>query len=967
MLVTARDGADGQFFDVNLMFMFAQCAKYPLHPISSSELWTFLAAAYGACWAVSVIVVWLGWEVGFQFWRRWRHSRPTVEPIYLSLYANLHLSLASFSHFCFLLHIRLSAWRTTHAIDLIPETCHFVVQLLPGLVPLVARAGIACVLLISHWGRHPSIDVGTSHRDPNYFLADDPSRLTPYAKGVVLAFCSWVALRLVIVITAGIILLLLLASPLSGAKTSTSMESLLTNEKRRMARDPASSHFPAKSWRDENELQWAWRERTRARIQDAFELCMIRPTRSQVTLEKLPMPPPDLPPRVHHPGESLPPKVLPLDFASLRRGDSLRKSQPPAEPSRNTSPQPSRARAVRKSKQSTAPDAYTLEDAILDSGILDDSAFYGDIVELGALYGGDLSSSALHREVVVKDGQDGQDGLRRLSEESEEARSPWRRKGNGDEVQTRVSSPAPSELADAVPAASLSLTSLPIISPITPTFDTSKPSPHPLDAAAGSEQTFTASKGPVQFEVYHGPVRTSLSGNSHDRSLSFSSAIHSRMSVSSSNRGNTSFGAHTYATFGTFGDSGTDPLAGVSMDDSFEVLSDTWSKNMIDEETSEFQAMFPGVHHAPAEDDHESTISEEPRAAFPRGSAFFGHSPSYAEKAKVEGDGEAQSRSSTPNRTQRASSRSPSPAFALDTSMPLSQAGSPSPHSAQVSTSQPPVAPVAGSPPDPKAKSPPPRYKTPRPRRKASTPHDPSTASSPQDSSGHETINEAELFYHAPSSPSPRPRKISVAAVGLRPAMPAAPVFGAVGPDGGSPTRDRTESVTVLGPGLLPSPMGLEEFGARDPDLDPTPPATWSETTIKAARSRPLARVSSDGGSEVPARVESEHTPTPKRPSSSPTHPPNHTGSSTRESPAPAPPAEPTPPAAPLEERPPAQSLRQRRIPSNLRVPPSAFPPPPPEPQDDTDIPPPLPSSFSRGYRSRMERAPLPQWRNTSL
>lgn len=46
-------------------------------------------------------------------------------------------------------------------------------------------------------------------------------------------------------------------------------------------RDPANTQSPSRGWLAESDLKWEWRERGRNRLQDAFELCMIRkPSRS---------------------------------------------------------------------------------------------------------------------------------------------------------------------------------------------------------------------------------------------------------------------------------------------------------------------------------------------------------------------------------------------------------------------------------------------------------------------------------------------------------------------------------------------------------------------------------------------------------------------------------------------------------------------------------------------------------------
>ncbi|OXG37130.1 hypothetical protein C360_02256 [Cryptococcus neoformans Bt15] len=246
-------------------------------------------------WALSTIVVWLGWELGYEFWRRWRLGRPAIEPIYFSLPASLHLSLKSYDHFIFLLHIRTSPLGTPYARDIIPETCHALIQLLPGLMLLLPRAAIAVVVLISFWT--PSADVhapygghvdGTADRNPNFFRSDAPGELTDYSKGVLLTFTLYVASRLLVVMASAIGLWVSSGRPLGGligkrfrrtspvGRASPFTPRTPHRKPSFQPRDPSLTCSPQKNWVDENSWDWAWRERTRARVQDAFELCIVR-------------------------------------------------------------------------------------------------------------------------------------------------------------------------------------------------------------------------------------------------------------------------------------------------------------------------------------------------------------------------------------------------------------------------------------------------------------------------------------------------------------------------------------------------------------------------------------------------------------------------------------------------------------------------------------------------------------------
>ena len=276
-----------QFYDANIMFMLTQCVVHPISD-SKSKSWTFATVAYALCWAISTLAVWLGWEVGYEYWRKWRSPEPAIEPIYFSLPATVHLALRSFHYFVFLSYIRLSPIGTPYPWDVIPETSYALIQLLPGLIPLLPRAAIAMVLLLS-FGQHshqsqtlPGATSGSEIRDEHFFRSDAPGQLTPYAQRVLYAFVIWVGARLVTTVASGVVLWLFSARPLGGLFTRhNTIQSLVTPRKLSFTpRDPSQTCSPQKSWTSaENEFSWAWKDRTRSRIQDAFELCMVRRNR----------------------------------------------------------------------------------------------------------------------------------------------------------------------------------------------------------------------------------------------------------------------------------------------------------------------------------------------------------------------------------------------------------------------------------------------------------------------------------------------------------------------------------------------------------------------------------------------------------------------------------------------------------------------------------------------------------------
>jgi len=175
-------------------------------------------------------------------------------------------------------------------MDILPETCYALVQLAPGLLPLLPRAAIAVVPLIAFWTKGASPPgISSNIRDPHFF-DPDTKQLTTYAKAVLLAFVAWVGLRLFVVWISALVLW-------SSSLPSFRGRSAVPRPVNRI-RDPASTRPPDKSWQStEHEFKWEWRDRSRARIQDAFELCMMRHHPRRVGENVLPEP---IPPKVDH-------------------------------------------------------------------------------------------------------------------------------------------------------------------------------------------------------------------------------------------------------------------------------------------------------------------------------------------------------------------------------------------------------------------------------------------------------------------------------------------------------------------------------------------------------------------------------------------------------------------------------------------------------------------------------------------
>jgi hypothetical protein len=185
----------------------------------------------------------------------------------------------SYTHFTFLVHVRLSSLSTPYRYDIIPETAHALFQMLPGILPLLPRAGIGIVLLTTF--SSPS----TSRGDKDERFFNPNGGLSAYAQGVTLTFVSVVGFRFLIFLISAIILWLSTARPARAffARPARQVETPTTPTKRasrssRPPRDPSTTRSPQKTWYEaETSFGWdTWRSRMRARLQDAYELCMIR-------------------------------------------------------------------------------------------------------------------------------------------------------------------------------------------------------------------------------------------------------------------------------------------------------------------------------------------------------------------------------------------------------------------------------------------------------------------------------------------------------------------------------------------------------------------------------------------------------------------------------------------------------------------------------------------------------------------
>ena len=145
-------------------------------------------------------------------------GRPLILPIYLSSPAFNLVSMTSYNHFCFLQHIRNSAFPHVNPSAVLPsaegslrdalaETCYFYAQNLPTVVTLLPRAGLALALLLSFFSPEhlpggltlSDVDQSIARRDGTYFDQSTGS-LSGYAKGVLIANAAWTAWRTLVLL-----------------------------------------------------------------------------------------------------------------------------------------------------------------------------------------------------------------------------------------------------------------------------------------------------------------------------------------------------------------------------------------------------------------------------------------------------------------------------------------------------------------------------------------------------------------------------------------------------------------------------------------------------------------------------------------------------------------------------------------------------------------------------------------------
>ncbi|KAH9953468.1 hypothetical protein BC827DRAFT_134941 [Russula dissimulans] len=301
------------YFDFNAVFILIEVAKFP-NPDApgvpgSGRNWVLGAVAYIACWVIWIFAVVLGYEFMYSFYRRWRFRRPLILPIYLSSPAFNFVAMSSYNHFCFLQHIRTSAFPHVNPSAVLPsvesslrdalaETCYFYAQNLPTIVTLLPRAGLALALLLSFFSPEnlpggltlADVDQSIARRDGTFFDTNTGA-LSRYAKGVLIANAAWAAWRTFVLLLSWGGLWMFSGygcAGLCGPRTRWEEEEigrtvLVHSEKR------DSGLGAAAGARGVDTLPWSWKECTLLRVYEAYDFCLThRQPRSEKSAEHPP-------------------------------------------------------------------------------------------------------------------------------------------------------------------------------------------------------------------------------------------------------------------------------------------------------------------------------------------------------------------------------------------------------------------------------------------------------------------------------------------------------------------------------------------------------------------------------------------------------------------------------------------------------------------------------------------------------
>ena len=143
---------------------------------------------------------------------------PLILPIDLLSSAFNFVAMSSYDHFCFLQHIRFSAFPYVNSSAILPsaegslrdalaETCYLYARNLPTIVTLLPRAGLALAPLLSFFSPEnlpgalslSDVDQSFGRRDGTFF-DKNTGALSTYAKCVLIANAAWAAWRTLILL-----------------------------------------------------------------------------------------------------------------------------------------------------------------------------------------------------------------------------------------------------------------------------------------------------------------------------------------------------------------------------------------------------------------------------------------------------------------------------------------------------------------------------------------------------------------------------------------------------------------------------------------------------------------------------------------------------------------------------------------------------------------------------------------------
>lgn len=124
--------------------------------------------------------------------------------------------MTSYANFCFLQHIRTSAFQPKHSGSLkdgLAETFYFYSQNAPTVALLLPRAALSLCLLFAFTSSQPNTlavsNMGTQSRDAAFFRASDGT-LTGYAKGILIVNCAWTLWRALVLLASWSVILIFL-------------------------------------------------------------------------------------------------------------------------------------------------------------------------------------------------------------------------------------------------------------------------------------------------------------------------------------------------------------------------------------------------------------------------------------------------------------------------------------------------------------------------------------------------------------------------------------------------------------------------------------------------------------------------------------------------------------------------------------------------------------------------------------